>query len=72
MFQPASTALFHEHIKAYTIMGISATVERASRRRPASSTSMRILLLRPQNLRCPSSLQLLFPLNTGPLLSAFC
>jgi hypothetical protein len=34
MFQRASTALFHEHIKAYTIMGISATVERASRRRP--------------------------------------
>lgn len=28
MFQRESTALFHEPIKAYTIMGFSATVER--------------------------------------------
>lgn len=30
MFQRESTALFHEHLKAYAIIGISATGERPS------------------------------------------
>ena len=37
MFQRESTALFHEHLKAYAIMGISATVERPSLARAIAS-----------------------------------
>jgi len=37
MFQRESTALFHEHLKAYGIMGISATVERPSLARAIAS-----------------------------------